>query len=179
MLVILIAYFCYQSTFTWYNAEGKSEVKKDKVLFVTITEHRFGSKGSGMDSIDNKLSNYSFDEDKEIVKLKNEVQLPKKGKTKVVVIYDRGFESFEKHSEVLPISDFPFQYSLNDQPYFNVQNVDEDGNVYFTFKDKKVKVNLHKTYTDISINERVVIKNHGYYKLDQFQLMEKKKKKAE
>jgi glycine cleavage system H protein len=163
-------------SFTWYKVKGEEIKDSDKVIFVTIEEKRYGIKKPAFKSLLEGLETWSYDKVRDEVLLKFRSQLPKNN-TKAMVIYDRGFDSFERYAEVLNIFSFPFQYSFKDQPFLTIVQVNKDGDAYFNFKGKRIKLAKGKSYISWSFDDKrltkTIIKNHGFYDKKQFKLMEK------
>lgn len=191
-LFVIIFYFLYQMTFTWYSAEGKPTENNEKVVFITIEEEKYGLKRPPFDSLMDSLKIWEMNEKeiknekKDVVELKFfESQKPKE-QTKVVVIYDKGFDSLnERYAEVINMYHFPYRYYFKEKQLITMHHVNEEGVAYFEYKGKRIKLDpdnrLHDTYMNFSFDEKrltkTVITNHGFYDKNQFIQMGEEKKK--
>lgn len=188
ILLGIVGHFMYQSSFSWEEAEIKSNstdlTNEEEVVFVVIKEEFAGVKKNGFDSLSDSLKTWEFDKKNKNLYLKYTKDLPyssygegkKKeivyGKTKVIVLYDRGFDSFERYSEVLSISSLPYKYYFKDEPLITVHDVDSDGTVFLEFKGKLVQLKSGDSYPDLTVKgfhlAKTEIVNHGIYKKTQF-----------
>lgn len=178
MLLIFVGYFFYHAMFSW-DEPDKSEatsdsINKNEVVFVIIKEHHYGSKKGGFDSLIESLQSWEFNKRQNEVYFKSKSLLPSnRPNTKVVVIYDRGFDSFERYSEVLAISSFPYKYHFKDKPLLTIFGVGDNGTVFMDYKGKKIKLNPE----DVSPPEwsiesykwvKTEITNYGIFNKNQF-----------
>lgn len=183
-LLLVVNYFIYQNSFSW-NQEDENKAtnrlkSNEEVIFIVVEEDYSGTQGSDFDSLSESLRTWEFDERHKKLYLKYEKLLPytKTGEetyydnTKVILLYDRGFDSFERYSEVLSIATFPYKYYFNGKPFITVRSIDEDGTVFLEYKDKRIQLKPQDDYSTRAINgfqlSKTKIKNHGIYKKDQF-----------
>lgn len=187
LLVGVLLYLLYQSTFTWQTIEKNQEIKGNEVVFLTVEEKKYGIHKTSFDSLTESLKVWEFDEKNKQVYLKFDSLLPKNpdGKddeTKVMVMYDRGFDGTERHAEVLKVSTFPYKYELKEAEQLTVEGINKDGSVYLRYKGKKVKLEKDKSYFSYSFSgfqfTKTTIENHGIYQKEQFKKLEKPKKKS-
>lgn len=200
LLVVIIGYFLYQSSFSW---EKKAEVSatntlksKEDVIFIVIEESYSGVKNSGFDSLSESLQTWDFNKRTKKLSVKYENLLPytmgedengnevlNYDQTKVIILYDRGFDSFERYSEVLSVASFPFVYHFKDEPFVTIHSIEEDGTVFLEFKGKQIQLKQGEDYPDMSVKGfqlvRTKIENQGIYKKNQFVPFESTKKAKE
>lgn len=198
VLLFMIGYFVYQTSYSW---EEKSEVSasnkltsNEEVIFLVIKEEYSGAKKSGFDSLSDSLKTWEFDKRHKKLYLKYKKLLPYVkvenenkdevtiyDQTKVMILYDRGFDSFESYSEVLSVASFPYEYHFNGEPLITVHSIETDGTVYLEFKGKKIQLKPGEDYPDVSVKgfqlSRTNIENQGVYKKDQFVPFDEKENK--
>lgn len=173
----------YQFHNSWDNDVSfdstNKNIPEDSVAFLTIKEHNYGLNSRGFDSLMESLHTWEHNEKDKKVELKFEAYLPKQN-SKVLFVYDKEFTTFEKYVDVVSVSTFPYNYRFRDKPLVEVHHVDENGNIYFLYKDKKIHLKPGQTYQSFGFSEfrftRTVIENHGFYKKDDFSLFEEEKK---
>lgn len=189
----------YQNSFSWSNKDLKAasqELKNNENVIFLVVEDKFSSaKANSFASLSNSLKTWEFDKKKQKMYVKYEKLLPyyysgegsKKeiiyDKTKVMVLYDRGFDSFERYSEVLSVATFPYEYYFKGNPLVSINGIDKDGTVFIEYKGKRLKLGPNNDYSSHSISgfqlSKTVIKNYGIYQKNQFLPMEKPKKEKE
>lgn len=183
-LVLVVNYFIYQNSFSWNqqdeNNASNTLKNNEEVIFIVVEEEYSGVRGSEFDSLSDSLRTWEFDERHKKLYVKYEKLLPytKVGEetyydnTKVILLYDRGFDSFERYSEVMSIATFPYQYYFNGKPFITIRSIDEDGTVFLEYKDKRIQLKPQEGYSARALNgfqlSKTKIKNHGIYKKDQF-----------
>lgn len=183
-LLLVVNYFIYQNSFSWNQQDENNATNQLKnnedVIFIVVEEDYSGSKGSDFDSLSESLRTWEFDERHKKLYVKYEKLLPyvKDGdatyydNTKVILLYDRGFDSFERYSEVVSVATFPYNYYFNGKPFISIRSIDEDGTVFLEYKDKRIQLKPEEDYSTRALNgfqlSKTNIKNHGIYKKDQF-----------
>lgn len=193
-LVLVVNYFIYQNSFSWSHSDEKEATNtlksNEDVIFIVVEEDYSGVKGNEFDSLSESLQTWAFDERHKKFYLKYEKLLPyvKTGEetyydnTKVILLYDRGFDSFERYSEVVSIATFPYKYYFNKKPFIAITSIDEDGTVFLEYKDKRIQLKPEERYSTRAVNgfqlSKTTIKNHGVYKKDQFLPFKEAKEKA-
>lgn len=193
-LVLIVNYFIYQNSFSWNQADEKHATNtlknNEDVIFIVVEENYSGVKGSEFDSLSDSLQTWAFDERHKKFYLKYEKLLPyvKVGEetyydnTKVILLYDRGFDSFERYSEVVSIATFPYKYYFNGKPFIAITSIDADGTVFLEYKEKRIQLKPEERYSTRAVNgfqlSKTSIKNHGIYKKDQFLPFEDEKKET-
>lgn len=201
ILILIIGYLLYQSSFSWGTAtevtSDEALSNNEEVVFIVIKEEYAGVKKNGFDSLSTSLKTWEFDKKAQKLYLKYQKSLPYTtvgtghnkeliyDKTKVMILYDRGFDSFERYSEVLPVASLPYQYFFNGEPLITVNNVNSEGTVFLEYKGKQIQLKSEENYPEVSFKgfklSRTEIQNHGLYKKNQFlpfETEEKKDKKA-
>lgn len=157
---------------------SKKNIPEDSVAFLTIREQHYGLNKRGFDSLLNSLDTWKHNEDDQKVKLKFEAYLPKEN-SKVLFVYDKEFTTFEKYVDVVSVPTFPYHYRFQDKPLLEIHHIDENGNIYFLYKDKKIHLKPGQTYQAFGFSEfrlsRTIIENHGFYKKENFTLFEEEK----
>ncbi|MFP3725675.1 hypothetical protein U8V72_10785 [Priestia filamentosa] len=182
LLVVFFFYLLYQSTFAW-NEEvttpetTTTQLPENKTAFIVVKDKHFGVRRSGISSVQKSLEMWKFDEKREQVILKHENLLPTE-KTQMMVLYDRGYDSFAHHSEVLPLVNFPYEHYYNGEEIFEVHGVKKDGEVYLTYKNKRIHLAPGESYHAVSSEGYKVtwttIKNYGLYDKSQFDIKGRK-----
>jgi len=178
LLALLTFYFLYQWLYGWNHSgasEGAvSEIAEDQVAFVVIKENNFPSKSSSFKPLLEGLKVWEMNEEENKIRFKFDTLLPT-DKSKVMLVYDRGFESFERHAEVFSVNIFPYQYYFEQEPFVSVYDADKDGTVYLEFKGKRIKLGPNDSYRTFSFNgiqgAWIKIENHGLFKKDQFKYL--------
>lgn len=188
ILILIIGYLLYQSSFSWGTSEevtsDKALTNKEEVVFIVIKEEYAGVKKNGFDSLSTSLKTWEFDKRERKLYLKYQKSLPYTtvgtghnkemvyDKTKVMILYDRGFDSFERYSEVLSVASLPYQYFFNGEPLITVNNVDAEGTVFLEYKGKQIQLKAEENYPEVTFKgfklSRTEIQNHGIYKKNQF-----------
>lgn len=186
-VVVFFGYLMYQSAFAWneklvINEEVKSaSLANDKTIFLMINDTHYGVQKNGIKKVKESLEMWSFDKKKEKVYVKHPTLLPH-DKTQMMVIYDRGYDSFEHHSDVLSLIKFPFEHYYQDNLIFNIQGIGKKGEVYMTYKNKKIQLKPGESYWSFSSDgfklTKTTIKNYGLYDKKQFTTMQTEEEKA-
>lgn len=175
-LVILFIYFVYHVLFFWnqdFSTEHKEKnLPTDQVSFMLIQEKTYGLRRPSFGGpLLNSLKVWDYNEDKNQVYFRFESLLPTE-KSKVMVVYDRGFESFEKHAEVFSVNSFPYRYNFKSQPFISISGMDKDGTLYVDFKGTKIKLepgdSTRKWSFDGFQMSSIKITNNGLYKKENF-----------
>ncbi|MCU7666921.1 hypothetical protein [Bacillus thuringiensis] len=184
LLVIFFFYLLYQSTFAW-NEEvtapetTTTQLPENKTAFIVIKDTHYGVRRSGISSVQKSLELWKFDEKNEQVLLKHKNLLPTE-KTQMMVLYDRGYDSFAHHSDVLSLVNFPYEHFYNGEEIFEVHGVKKDGEVYLTYKNKRIHLAPGESYHTVSSEGYKVtwttIENYGLYDKSQFDIKGKKVK---
>lgn len=178
ILGIFFVYLFYQTTFAWDEKTKEPELSaatlENKTAFVMISEvNNFGIDNSGIKKLQDSLEMWSFDKKREKVLLRHRSLIPD-AKTQMMVIYDRGYESFERYSEVLPLLRFPYKHYFKEKEVFSVEAVGEAGDVYLSYKNQRVHLKPGDSYRVPSIEgyrpKMTTIKNYGLYEKKQFVL---------
>lgn len=185
-LAFLTCYLLYQLLFVWESDfdeyTDEAIIPEDQVVFLTVSEKFYGVKKGSFNYLLDSLETWKFDRKKEEVSLKFDSQLPKSN-TQVMVIYDRGFNSFEKYSEVFSINSFPYLYYFNSEPMMTVYQITEDGVIYLNFEGKKVKLKPNESHHTWSFEgfqlSKIKVTNQGLYKKDQFKKFDEPTKKKQ
>jgi hypothetical protein len=196
--LLLVGYFIYQTSFSWENSAEVSHEKKltneEEVVFIVIQENYIGASNSGFDSLADSMQTWDFDEKSKKLYLKHQKSLPytlsgsennkfvQYDNTKVIILYDRGFDSFERYSEVLKVSTLPYQYFFKNEPLITVHQIDSTGTVFLEFKGKQIQLKANEDYPDLSIKGFQLVKtgiqNHGIYNKKQFVPFIKQEKRS-
>ncbi|MED2737432.1 hypothetical protein [Bacillus toyonensis] len=180
---LLILFLIHQNMYvdhSFSKGHTKTDIPDTKTVFFTVKEHQFTMQKKGFDSLFESLKLWEYDEDKETVYLREESLLPTKY-TPLMVIFDKGNDSFEKQENILPISSFPF--SLKDSgSSFQVNHVDKDGTVYFQYRDKELSVAEGETYRLLWMQgfrlKMTTIENHGLFDKKQFKVLKSSEKSS-
>ena len=148
----------------------KVDFPENKTVFFTVKEQQFTIRKKGFDILLESLKLWKYDEKKNIVYLREKSLMPTKY-TPLLVIYDKGYDSFKKQENIIPISSFPF--SLKDTgTSFQVNRVEKNGKVYFEYRDKKLSLESGETYRLVYFEKfqlkMVTIKNYGLFDIKQF-----------
>lgn len=188
LFLAIVCVFLFQHFYTWsdgaHAAKEERSLPEGRAVFLTFEETSFGTKKRGFDPLFTSLESYRYDKKEQLVWLKpvesgssvreggtRPTQLPQSG-TQVMAIYDKGFDSFQKKEDVLPVSAFPYRYLQNEALFFEIRSIDKDGNVYLTFRGKRLKLEPHRFYPDVWFEglrmKTMIIKNHGVFRHDQF-----------
>lgn len=171
LTLMLFIYLIYQSSFTWYKVEGETKKDNEDVVLITIQEKRYGMVKRTFESLEEKLKTWELNRENKEVKFKYISQLPGE-ETKVVMIYDRGYDSFERFAKVLNVYTIPSQYKFDNKPFISIESVNENGDVYLVFEGKKIKIERGEKYRDWKIEDywltKTVIENNGIYKKEDF-----------
>lgn len=179
LLVLFLVFLIYQSAFSWNDKAPlqKAEIEElesDETVFMTIKNKHYFVQNSSMQSIREALEMWSFDEDRGRVELKHSSLMPT-DKTKMMLIYDRGYNSFERDSSVLSLINFPYNHYFEGEKMFVVTGVSAKGDVYMSYGDKKIHLKPGETYWTYSTEgyklTKTTIENYGLYDKDQFKIM--------
>lgn len=183
ILCIFILYLLYEARFSWSEEfsepinEETTILSEDKTVFLIFEDKHYGTRRSGFNSLLESLEMWSFDETAKEVKIKYESLLPT-DTTQLMIVYDRGYDSFEKHADVLSLSTFPYEYHYKEEPLFKIYSIDMNGNVYLEYKQKRILLSSGESYHTIEFNDfkltQTTISNKGIYDKEQFKLKEKK-----
>ena len=183
---VFVIFLLYQLHSSWDDSSDfnnrSNHVSKDDVLFLTIDEYHYGTNSRGFDSLMNSLRTWEHDEKNDKVKFKFDSYLPKDN-TKALFVYNTELSTFEKYVDVVPVSTLPYEYNFQNSPLLQISHIDKDGDIYFVFKGKKIHLKQGETYQNFGISDfrlsRIKIKNHGFYKKDNFSLMNPPKEEKE
>lgn len=189
LLVIFFFYLLYQSTFAWDEEVTRpvtetTKLPEDKTAFVIVKDTHFGVRRSAINSVKESLEMWDFDKRHEKVVLKHKNLLPTE-KTQMMVLYDKGYDSFAHHSDVLSLINFPYQHYYDGEVAFEVYGVNKDGEVYLNYNNKRIHLKPGETYHAVAGEGYKVtwttIKNYGLYDKKQFDTKNssKKSKKGE
>lgn len=193
-LIGMTLFFTFQLFYTWQTTDSDpshpSMLPNGKTLFLTFEETNFGTRKRGFDTLFDKLETYRYEKDTDTVWIKpvqtaavkeggsKPSQLPRSN-TQVMAIYDKGFDSFQKREDILPIASFPYEYQEKGEDFFEIRSVDKDGNAYLTFRGKRLKLDPGSRYPAIWFDglrlKMMVIHNHGVMDHDQFKEMNEEK----
>lgn len=181
LIVVFVVYSVYQSAFIWNEKVVVSEevdskvIPEEKTVFLKIIDSHYGVQDNSIKKVKESLEMWSYDEKKEKIYVKHPTLLPNK-KTQMMVIYDRGYDSFEHHSNVLSLMRFPFEHYYEDKMIFNIRGVGENGEVYMLYKNKKIQLEPGDSYWAFSSDgfklTKTTIKNYGLYDKKQFTTMQ-------
>lgn len=192
IFLLVIGYFLYQSNFIEHYEDKKefiNPLKEKETIFLSITDHNFSLRKKGFDQLTDSLKFWEYDTKNDTIYLKEQTLLPSEF-TPLVVVYDRGNDSFEKQENVLPISTFPYSIYQNDFG-IEISHFDKNGKLYFSLLDKKLSLEPGKSYQTIFFQgfklRSIKIKNFGVKHIDNFKLFpeiekelkEQEKKKIE
>jgi hypothetical protein len=180
-LILGIVYYVYQSSFGYTAVKGKEAMDPNQVVFVTIEEQRYGVQKAGFDSLYKELEVWKYHKKSGEVDLKFKANQPQPGdRTKVMLIYDRGFDSFQRFAQVTPITSFPYQYDYEEKPFVNIESYNDSGTIYIDYRGKKIKLESGKTYYAWNIKDRTLVKtvltNHGIMDKAKFKVKDLTKK---
>lgn len=180
ILSIFFLYLLYQTTYAWDELvdrpEAETKISEEKTAFIMISDfNNFGLESSGIKSLQESLEMWSFDKKREKVLIKHKNLLPKL-KTQMMIIYDKGYTSFEKHSEVLSLLRFPYTYFYKEEPIFTIEGINENGEVYLSYRSQRIYLKPGEAYHIPSFEgfrpTITRIKNYGLYDKKQFILEE-------
>lgn len=178
--IAVLLFLIIQMIYVDHPADKKSnqvDFPENKTIFFTVKEHQFSIRKKGFDTLVESLKLWGYDKNKDIVYLREESLMPNQY-TPLLVIYDKGYDSFEKQENIVPISSFPFSLK-NAGSSFQVNQVDKDGKVYFQFRDKELSLKAGDTYRlpyfDGVQLKTVTIQNHGLFDSKQFKAFKKNK----
>lgn len=178
IFIFIVFYLAYQLFFTWDISEQNDDniniIPEDRVIFLTIEEEKYGLKKASFDSLMESLQVWEFNKKTDTIYMKFDSMLPKSN-TQVMIVYDRGFDAFEKHFEVLNISSVPYHYHFKSKPFLTLHHITEDGVAYLEFNGKKLKIEPGEVRLDWSIAgfqpTKYIVTNHGFYNKDRFHKM--------
>lgn len=181
VFVVFVVILLYQFKSTWDDntsfEKTNQNIPTDSVAFLTIEEHHYGT-NRGFDSLMESLYAWEHDKKDKSVQLKFEAFLPKE-KSKVMLVYDKTYTTFEKYVDMVSISTFPYEYRFKEKPLVEVHHVDAEGNLFFTFKGKKIQLKPGQSYQSFGMDDfrlyRTKIVNNGFYKKKDFTLFEAEK----
>ncbi|GAB6547203.1 hypothetical protein bcgnr5378_29200 [Bacillus cereus] len=183
LLTGLVLYFVYQYTFiipTLYAEPLDNKLPKNKTVFLTIKEHRYGLHHDGFSSLTEELKTWKKENDKILFRYPS--MLPSED-AKVVVIYDRGLDSFEQYSTPFTVSSLPYTFYFQDKPYVTINKVSSKGTAELEFNGKKIIISANDTYSSWSYDRfqavQVEIQNQGLVPINTFDLFPETKKKIE
>ena len=179
LLGLVVSFLGYQTFFSWeendITSNEKTVLEENKTIFLVIEEHQYAVKKTGFDSLFENLKTWEYDKKTENVSLKFESWLPKEN-TRVMVIYDRKYDSFRRFNDVLTIADFPYKYYFNDTPLLTVSGIKKDGTVQLSFKGKRIEVSPKSHYPDWQLDgvqlSKITIRNYGIFDKNQFSLLQ-------
>lgn len=153
-----------------------STIDENATAFVVIEEKTVPSKNSSLEPLLKGLEMWKYNEDENEVLFKFDTLLPT-SKSKVMVVYDRGFESFERRADVFSVNNFPYDYYVEDQPLISVYDADSDGTVYLEYEGKRIKLAPNDTYRTAELKgfklSFISIHNHGLLQKEQFKSLYK------
>jgi hypothetical protein len=90
----------------------------------------------------------------------------------MMVLYDKGYTSFEHNMDVLSLINFPYSYYDNGNVLFQVYGVNKDGEVFLSYKNQRIHLKVGEAYHSVSTEGYMVtwttIKNYGIYDKSQF-----------
>ncbi len=165
-----------------YTKEEKQvEFPENRTIFFTVKESQPSLRKKGFDTLKESLKLWEYDEEKKTVYLREISLMPTKY-TPLLVIYDNGYDSYEKQENIVPISSFPF--SLKDSgTSLQINQINKSGKVYFQYRDKELSLEPGEVYRlpyfDGFRLKLVTIKNHGLFKTKQFKVLENELDKKE
>jgi len=152
--------------------QNKADFPINKTIFFTVKEHQFTLRKKGFDSLNESLKLWEYDKKENNVYLREETLMPTQF-TPLMVIYDRGQDTFEKQENMIPVSSFPFSFK-NAGTSLQINQVDKNGKVYFQYQDKELSLEAGDTYRlpyfDGFRLKMVTIKNHGLFDSKQFRV---------
>lgn len=189
VLALFVIYLLYQLTFSYSTDEvdvvaNNELTKEEDVIFVVIDESYIGKKDKGFKSLDENLNSFDFNKKEGKIYFKYKNQLPyytqdndgteekTYSNTKIIVVFDKGKDSFEHYTEVVSLSTFPYAYYLDNEKIFSVEGINSDGTVFMSFKDKTIKLTPDGSYSDFAFQNfqltKAKIKNYGIMSKDNF-----------
>lgn len=177
IVVLIIGYIVYQKQFTFIdtNDEYKEESKSDfkgKTLILVAEEKNITGRKKGFGTLSDNLSFWKIKDDK--VLLREENLMPNQD-TSVLFIYTRDNNTFENQSNIIPVSNFPYNAYQNETS-FKILKVKEDGSAILEIQDKKIKLDPGQTFRDVWLNDfqlrNIKLKNEGFFDYDKFELFE-------
>lgn len=184
IVIAVLLFLIGQNVFVDHHYAQQQNTKdfpENKTVFFTVKEHQFSIRKKGFETLLDSLKLWEYDKKKDIVYLREESLMPTQY-TPLLVIYDKGYDSFEKQENIVPISSFPFSLK-NAGTSFQVNHVDEDGKVYFQYLDKELSLDSGDTYRlpyfDGMQLKMVTIQNHGLFDTKQFKVLKKEMDKQE
>lgn len=186
ILILFFIYLLYQSAFAWNEQvsmpDAGDSIPKDKTAFVIVKDTHLFVQSSGIKAVEDSLEMWNYDKKQEKVILKHENLLPQSN-TQMMLIYDKGHDSFERHTEVLSLLKFPYEHYYKKENIFSVNGVAKNGDIYMTYKNQRVHLAPGEKYRTFSTEGYkftiTTIENYGLYDKNQFMLketMEKEKK---
>lgn len=178
IIVVALLFLIVQNLYVDHHYSREHSPKnfpENKTIFFTVKEHQFTFRKRGFDTLLDSLKLWKYDKKTDTVYLREESLMPSKY-TPLLVIYDKGYDSYEKQENIVPISSFPFSLK-NSGSSLQINQVDKDGTVYFKYLDKDLSLKAGKTYNlpyfDGFQLKWVTIKNHGLFDTKQFKTFKK------
>jgi len=175
IVVVGLLFLIIQSFYVDHNyakTQNIADFPINKTIFFTVKEHQFTIHKKGFDSLNESLKLWEYDKKDNNVYLREEALMPTQY-TPLMVIYDRGEDTYEKQENMVPVSSFPFSFK-NAGTSLQVNQVDKNGKVYFQYQDKELSLNSGDTYRlpyfDGYRLKMVTIKNHGLFSSKQFRV---------
>lgn len=172
---IIILFLIIQNSYVDHDYpkdQNQKDFPENRTIFLTVKEHQFTIRKRGFDSLNDSLKLWEFNKDDNNVYLREESLMPTQY-TPLMVIYDKGQDTFEKQENMVPISSFPFSFK-NAGTSFQVNQVTKNGKVYFKYLDKELSLKSGQSYTlpylDGITLKLVTIKNHGMFASKQFRV---------
>lgn len=183
ILLGVLLYLIYQYSFVIPSLSAQplnNEVPKGKAVFLLIKENRYGTHHSGFSSLNEELQTWK--EEKGKILFRYPSMLPPSA-AKVVVIYDRGLDSFESYSVPFSVSSLPYVYYFQDKEFLTINRVSGDGTVELIFNGKRLLISPQDDYPTWSYDRLQVvqteIRNIGLIPLSTFDLYPEVKKELE
>lgn len=178
IVVAALLFLIVQNVYVDHNyakEHSKVDFPENKTIFFTVKEHQLSIRKKGFDYLVDSLKLWEYDKKKNIVYLREESLMPTQY-TPLLVIYDKGSDTFEKQENIVPISSFPFSLK-NSGSTLQVNQVDKDGKVYFQYRDKELSLEPGDSYSlpyfDGFQAKSVTIENHGLFDTKQFKSLKK------
>lgn len=183
-VLLTIGYIAYQKQFTYigeaesFNEEEGLEFEGETLLLIAEERNVTGRK-KGFDGLSDNLSFWKIDGDEVLLR---EFNLMPNQDSSVLFIYNRDNNTFENQSNIIPISNFPYNAYQNDTS-FKILHIEDDGTALLEIQDKKIKLEPGKVFYDIWLDNfqlrNIKLRNEGFFKTENFKTFDDKNNVSE
>lgn len=183
LAITILGYITYQTAFA-FNEKNviedtieNVEIPEDKTIFLMVTDEHYGVSTSEIKQIRENINLWEFDKKTDQIFLKHNSMLPNE-RTKIMAIYDKGYDSFEHHADVLSLINTPYEHFYDGESVFKILGIGEDGSIQIEYKGKIINLAAGESYWSFGTEgyklTKTVIKNYGIYDKSQFMKMKTK-----